>query len=200
MWPGRYLAWFFVHFFLILCTAFRSSFWALGQGGNAFPKRFDPFWQKAEFVASATTGEYLNENNPLRSAVALYLHCGGIETGYGYFAPNVPDNYKLVFELHYPDGRIERTLPTVGSEAAGLRLVTLLDNIRYCLRPEVRRLLIQMLARNAWTEHPGAEVVRAVFGAVYLPTTAEFNAGKRETYDVLYAYDFRFVPSPEKPK
>ena len=44
----------------------------------------------------------------------------GIETGYGYFAPNVPGGYRLVFELHYPDGRVEYELPSVSSAAAGL--------------------------------------------------------------------------------
>ena len=59
-------------------------------------------------------------SNPVRQALATYLHIAGIETGYGYFAPNVPGSYKLVFELHYPDGRVEYELPSVSSAAAGV--------------------------------------------------------------------------------
>lgn len=196
--PGVYLVWFFLHFLLIGGAAFRSFFWALGQGENIFPNRFDPYWQKAEEVTAAGLGERWSGNNPARAAIALYLHSSGIETGYGYFAPNVPDNYKLVFELRYPNGTMEYALPSVRSEATGLRLVTLLDNIRYSLHPGVRQLLIQMLAYSAWQEHPGADTVRAVFGAIHLPTADEFRGGKREIYDVLYAYDFRFTEPPNK--
>jgi hypothetical protein len=53
----------------------------------------------------------------VRNGITVYLHSAGIEAGYGFFAPNVPPNYKLVFELHYPDGRIDYEIPTVNSAA-----------------------------------------------------------------------------------
>jgi len=33
----------------------------------------------------------------------------GIEVGYGFFAPNVPNNYKVVFELQYPTITLNRS-------------------------------------------------------------------------------------------
>ena len=65
----------------------------------------------------------------MREALNTYVKLAGIETGYGYFAPNVPGGYRLVFELHYPDGRVEYELPSVRSAAAGLRIAGLLDSI-----------------------------------------------------------------------
>jgi hypothetical protein len=173
-------------------------FWSLGLGGNLFPNSLKTSWSAAEDISAATLGEHFGENNPVRQTIALYLHAAGLETGYGYFAPNVPDNSKLVFEFHFADGRVEYSLPRVGSEATGLRLADLFDNIRYTVHPELRELLIRMLAYSAWEEHPDATMVRAIFGTINLPTIGEFRAGKKETYDVLSAYDFSFKrPGPK---
>ena len=46
----------------------------------------------------------------MRETIAFYLHAAGIEVGYGYFAPNVPYSYKLVFQLTYPNGTTEYEL------------------------------------------------------------------------------------------
>ena len=64
-------------------------------------------------IVSIGLGQDLAASNPAREALATYLHIAGIESGYGYFAPNVPGSYKLVFELHYPDGRVQYELPHV---------------------------------------------------------------------------------------
>lgn len=155
------------------------------------------YWRGAEEAMAVALGERLRLSNPYRESVALYLHATGTATGYGYFAPGVPDNYKLVFELHYPDGRIEYVLPTVASKSTGLRLVNLLDSIQHAARPEIRAFEIQMLAQRCWEEHPGASVIRAVFGAIRLPSVEEFRRGQGETYEVLFAAQFTFMPSPQ---
>ena len=41
-------------------------------------------------------------------------------------------------------------------------------------------------------------MVRAVFGSLNLPSPAEFERGKRESYDFLYAYDFSRAEEPAK--
>ncbi|PYI43842.1 MAG: hypothetical protein DMC57_03470, partial [Verrucomicrobia bacterium] len=74
-------------------------------------------------------GQNLASSNPVRRTLLTYLHVTGIERGYGYFAPNVPGSYKLIFELHYPDGTVEYAIPEVGSAAGELRLTGLLDEI-----------------------------------------------------------------------
>ena len=74
-------------------------------------------------------GERLPASKPLREGLAAYANGAGIELGYSYFAPRIPGNAKLVFELHYPDGRVEYDLPHVAGAAAGYRVATLLDNL-----------------------------------------------------------------------
>ena len=98
------------------------------------------------------------------------MHLAGIETGYGYFAPNVPGGYKLVFELHYADGRVEYELPRVNSAAAGLRVAGLLDKIGRTRSDALREHLVKMLTSSIWREHPGLKTIRAVFGSVSLPS------------------------------
>ena len=138
----------------------------------------------------AVLGQHLAASNPVRQALATYLHIAGIETGYGYFAPNVPSSYKLVFELHYHDGRVEYELPRVSSAAAGLRIAGLLDKIGRTRYHALREHLVKMLAQSIWREHPEVETIRAVFGSLTLPSVGEFERGKRESYEFLYAYDF----------
>ena len=118
------------------------------------------------------------------------MHAAGVERGYGYFAPNVPGSYKLVFELHYPDGRIEAALPVVNSDAAGLRVASLLDEIGRTRHDALREYIIKEMTRSVWREHPDAIMVRAVFGVSTLPSLVEFEQGKRESYGFLYAYEF----------
>lgn len=132
--------------------------------------------------------------------VAIYTHATGIEAGYGFFAPNVPDNYKLVFEIHYPDGRVEYELPRVAGVAAGLRLSTLIDNIGDIRYDALREVLVKMMAYSIWREHPDATLIRAVLGLVLLPTPTEFQHGMKESYQFTYAYDFLFPVAPESTK
>ncbi len=115
-------AWFGLHFLLIISFSCRETLGLIARGLTIFPSSFKSFAQKAETVADAVLGQHLAASNAVRQALATYLHIAGIETGYGYFAPNVPGSYKLVFELHYPDGRVEyecahslrHTAPTSG--------------------------------------------------------------------------------------
>ncbi|HEY7001307.1 MAG TPA: hypothetical protein VH330_06165 [Candidatus Udaeobacter sp.] len=127
------------------------------------------------------------------------MNLAGIEAGYNYFAPNVPGGYKLVFELHYPDGRVEYELPSVSSHAAGLRIQGLLDGIGRIQHDVLREHLVKTLTQSAWREHPDVKMIRAVFGAISLPSITEFKHGKRASYQFLYAYDFS-LEKPAEPK
>ena len=147
-------------------------------------------------VFSVALGQKLTASNPVREAVNTYVNVAGIETGYGYFAPNVPSGYKLVFELHYPDGRVEYELPSVSSAAAGLRIAGLLENIGRTPYDAMREILVKTLAQSVWHEHPDVESVRAILGLVTLPSVREFEHGNRESYEFLYAYDFSLTNQP----
>jgi hypothetical protein len=192
--------WFGLHFLLIISFSCREGLRLIAQGPTILPASFKSYSQKAETVVSAALGQHLRASNPVRQALATYLHLAGIETGYGYFAPNVPASYKLVFELHYPDGRVEYDLPRVNSAAAGLRMAGLLDKIGRTRYDALREHLVKMVAQSIWREHPEVKTIRAVFGSIRLPSISEFEHGKRESYEFLYAYDFSLQNEPAKPK
>jgi len=194
------LAWFSLHFLLIISFSCRDTLWLVAQGPTIFPPSFKGYSQKAERVVSAVLGQHWTASNPVRQALATYLHIVGIETGYGYFAPNVPGSYKLVFELHYPDGRVEYELPPVSSAAAGLRIAGLLDKIGRTHYEALRERLVKMVAESIWQEHPEVKAIRAVFGSINLPSISEFEHGRRESYEFLYAYDFSRREEPAEQK
>jgi hypothetical protein len=195
-----YLTWFSLHFLLIFSFSSLETLRSVAQGPTIFPASFKSFSQKAETAVSVAFGQHLAASNLIRQAFATYLHLAGIETGYGYFAPNVPGSYKLVFELHYPDGRVEYELPSVSGAAAGLRIAGLLDTIGRTRHDVLREYLVKTLARSIWREHPEVQTVRAVFGSIRLPTVSEFEDGQRGSYEFMYAYDFALQNEPAKPK
>jgi hypothetical protein len=193
-----YAAWLTLHFLLILSVSCRDTLQLVAQGPTILPSWFKNFSQKAEGTLSVSLGQNLAVSNPVREVLGTYLHVAGIETGYGYFAPNVPSSYKLVFELHYPDGRIEYELPSVSGAAAGLRIAGLLDNIGRTRYDALREVLVKMLAQSTWRHHPNVTTIRAIFGSIRLPTVSEFEHGKTESYEFLYAYDFSLEKEPNK--
>jgi hypothetical protein len=195
-----YVAWFGLHFLLIVSFSCRETLRLVAQGPTIFPASFKSVSQEAETAVSFALGQHLAASNPIRQALATYLHLAGIETAYGYFAPNVPGSYALVFELHYPDGRVEYELPSVSGAAAGLRIASLLDTIGRTPYDVLREHLVKMLARSVWREHPEVKTVRAVFGSIRLPTVSQFEHGQRESYEFLYAYDFSIQNEPPEPK
>jgi len=187
-----------VQFLLILSFSCRDTLRVVAEGPTILPVFFKNFSQKAETALSATLGQKLPASNPVREALNTYLQLAGIEAGYGYFAPNVPAGYRLVFELQYPDGRVEYELPSVSSAAAGLRIAGLLDSIGRTPYDALREILVRTLAQSVWREHPDVESVRAILGSIRLPTAREFTEGKRQSYEFLYAYDFNLENAPAK--
>jgi hypothetical protein len=194
-----YSAWFALHFLLIFSFSCRETLLLVAQGPTIFPASFKSFSQKAETAVSIALGQHLAASNAIRQALVTYLHLAGTETGYGYFAPNVPGSYRLVFELHYPDGRVEYELPSVSGAAAGLRIAGLLDTIGRTPYDALREHLVKMLAASIWREHPEVKTIRAIFGSMRLPSVHEFEEGKRESYQFLYAYDFSLQNEAAKP-
>ena len=193
---GAYLAGVIFHLLLVLTVSCRATFFVLSKGHTIFPSKLDSSWREAESVTTAVLGQDLPKSNPLRQGLSAYLNAAGIEAGYGFFAPHVPGAYKLVFELHYHDGRIKYETPSVNTGSAGLHLVSLLDFIGQVEDDVVREGMIKFLVYATWREHRDVSMIRAVFGTVDFPTASEFELGKRESYQVLYAYDVTFEPKP----
>ncbi|PYK20200.1 MAG: hypothetical protein DME55_02955 [Verrucomicrobia bacterium] len=185
-----YLAGLALQLSLIITVSSRDTFWLLSTSRTIFPESSKNFWQRAEQIASIPLGQRLPRSNPVRQILTGYLHLSGIEAGYGFFAPNIPNSYKLVFELRFPDGRVEYELPRVSNVASVLRVAGLLDTIGRTRSEAFRQTMVKMLADAVWREHADATMIRAIFGSVVLPSAPEFEHGKRESYEFLYAYDF----------
>jgi hypothetical protein len=190
--------WSALHLLLIVSFSCSDTLQLLALGQTILPSWFKEFSKPAETIVSTALGQSLSTSNPVREALATYLHVAGIETGYGYFAPNVPGSYKVVFELRYADGRVQYELPSVRSAAAGLRIAGMLDGIGRTPYDALREILVKTLAQSVWHEHPDVESVRAIIGSIRLPTTREFKEGQRESYEFLYAYDFSVDNAPGK--
>jgi hypothetical protein len=141
-------------------------------------------------------GENLDLNNPVRNAVAVYLNGAGIEAGYGFFAPNVPSNYRLVFEVRHPDDSVDTELPQIGDAATGFRLETMLDRIADIEYEPMRQVMFQMLTRPVWAKHRDAVSIRAVLGYTIWPSPDQFQRGERESFEPVFAYEFDFHPMP----
>ena len=195
-----YLTGLVCHLLIVIAISLREIFWFLGNGLTIVPASFGPFFRQAETSLSAALGQNLSGSNPLRQVFRGYAHLAGIEVGYGFFAPNIPDSYKVALELHYADGRVEYDLPSVGSHASGLRLAGLLDKIGQTRTERVRKVMVGMLAYAVWREHPDAIKVRAVLGATIQPTAREFADGSRGDYEVLSAYEFEFSKRARPPQ
>jgi hypothetical protein len=192
------VAWLALHLLLIVSFSCRETLRVIAEGPTILPLWFNNFSQKAQTIFSIALGQKLGGSNPVRETLNTYVNAAGIETGYGYFAPNVPGGYRLVFELHYPDGRVEYELPSVRSKAAGLRVAGLLETIGRTPSDAMREILVKTLAQSVWHAHPDVESVRAILGSVILPSVPEFKHGKRQSYEFLYAYDFSLTNEPAK--
>ena len=186
-----YLAGLALQLFLIITVSSRDTFWVLSQSRSVFPEASKNLWQGTEQIASTALGQRLPRSNPVRQILTGYLDLAGIEVGYGFFAPNIANSYKLVFELRFPDGHVEYELPRVSNSASVLRVAGLLDTIGRTHSEAFRQTMVRMLADSVSREHVDATTIRAIFGSVILPSVPEFERGKRETYEFLYAYDFR---------
>lgn len=185
-----YAAWFGMHFFFITAVCFAGLFSLIGEGATVLPSAVEPYARKAELVAAWLLGKEEPGSSPIRRGIATYLHAAGIQTGYTFFAPNVPSYHRLSFELYYDDGRVEYESPHVIGKAAALRVDTLLDKLAEARYEPLREVVVKLLALSVWRQRPDVKKIRAVFGSVNTPTIAEFEHGERESFQPLFSYDF----------
>jgi hypothetical protein len=165
--------------------------WVLAHRLTMSPASLQHFWDAAERLVSTVSDDETNPTPPFRQVVAGYKHLAGIESGYGFFAPNVGNSYWLMYQLHYPDGTIDYDLLRPPSDAAGIRFASLLDIISRTEDESLRETMIKMLAFACWREHPRATEIRTKLGELVLPSVQEFVRGKPASYRVLYEYDFQ---------
>ena len=185
-----YAAWFGIHFFLITAVCLAGVFSLIAEGATILPSSIDSYARKAEIATASLLGKQAGSSNRIRQAIATYLHVAGIQTGYTFFAPNVPSHDRLTLELFYEDGHVEYESPRVHSKAAALRLESLLNKLPEERYEPVREVVLKMLAFSIWREKPDVKRVRATFETVHLPSVTEFENGKAETVEPMFSFDF----------
>jgi len=175
---------------LLTAVCFAGVFWLIAMGSTILPSAIDEYARKAQLVSTWCLGKEAGAPKPLRRGIATYLHAAGIQAGYSFFAPNVPSQHRLTFELFYDDGHVEYESPHVRSKAAALRLDSLLDRLPEERYEAIREVLIKMLALSVWREHPDVKKLRATFGSVDPPGITEFEQGKTEKFQPIFSFDF----------
>src|SRR5437764_3641920 len=185
-----YAAWFGIHFFLLTAVCLVGIFSLIAEGSTILPSACEKSAREAELVASWPLAKEAEASNPIRQGVSTYLHAAGIQAGYSFFAPNVPSQHRLTFELFYDDGRVEYESPRMRSKAAALRLESLLDRLPEERYDSVREALVKMLAFSVWRKYPDVKKLRATLDSVHAPGITEFEQGKTETFQPMFSFDF----------
>jgi hypothetical protein len=121
---------------------------------------------------------------------ATYSRCAGIEASYSFFAPNVPDSYALVFELHLASGETEYEFNKDSHREGKLRLASLMDAISTSKAAEVRKLIIRLLTNDMYQRHPDVVRIRSMFVRLANTELGTELANEPHRYEVLYSYDF----------
>jgi hypothetical protein len=183
-------AWFVIHFSLIAAVCFAGIFSLVAEGATILPSALGKYARKAELIAAFVLGKEAAASSPIRQGIATYLHAAGIQAGYSFFAPNIPDYHKLTLELYHEDGRVEYESPHVIGRAAALRLDSLLSRLADKRYEPLREVAVKMLALSVWRERPDVKKIRATFGAVNLPSISDFENGKAESFQPMFSYDF----------
>ncbi len=184
------VAWFGIHFFLITIVCFAGLFSLVAEGATMLPSALDTYARKAELLAAWLLGKQAGAASPVRRSIATYLHAAGIQSGYTFFAPNIPGYHKLNLELYYQDGHVEYDSPHVSGKAAALRLDSLLDRLADNRYEPLREVVVKMLALSVSRERPDVKKIRATFGAVSPPSISDFAHGKGESFQPMFSYDF----------
>lgn len=185
-----HVAWFGIHFFLIAAVCFAGLFSLVAERATILPSALDTYARKAELVAAWLLGKQAGASSPVRRSIATYLHAAGIQSGYTFFAPNIPGYHRLIFELTYQDGRVEYESPHFKGKAAALRLDSLLTRLGDDRYEPLREVVVKMLALSIWRDHPDVKKIRATFGSVTPPSICDFEHGRGEIFQPLFSYDF----------
>ncbi|MGI8819465.1 MAG: hypothetical protein ACR2ID_01110 [Chthoniobacterales bacterium] len=174
--------------------------WLIGRGFTTLPKAAEAPSRAIATAVSTALGGNLGSGKPIAHLLRGYLQAAGIQAGYSYFAPNVSDSYRLLFELHYQEGRVEYEAFAPDNRETDLRLAGLLDEVIKTHSDALREVIVKLLVQSVWQRYPEVAHVRAVLAAWQMPSAAEYREGARGSYKFLYAYDFSLTGQEMAPE
>jgi hypothetical protein len=177
-----------IHFSAIALVSIRELSWLVANGLTIVPTSWRSPAQNIEDFSVAALAESLEPGNNCHQTIATYLNLAGIQGAYGFFAPNVSDSYRLVFEFQFPDGHVEQDLPHVSSEESAVRLAGVLDEIARTRIGVLREALVKLLAEEAWNNYPDAIALRATFRSTSVGPAGQPNADTSE--QIIHTYEF----------
>lgn len=73
---------------------YSGTLWLVGTSKTIFPESFKPTWNKAARISGILV-KPSSEWGAIDRAVPAYMHLSGIDGGYTFFAPNVPDTCQI---------------------------------------------------------------------------------------------------------
>ena len=183
-----------IHLLLVVSVSIRRTGWLIRSGLTVVP------WSTAAAKSVPEDGaRNRGDKAPVRNVVVTYLHLTGIEAAYGYFAPNIPRSYALVVDVHSPDGEIERVPLTFAGHEESLRWSSLLDYIGHIAAPEIREVILKLIAHSVRSLYPQAMTIRLTLEKLSIPAPKDFQKGQRESHETVAAYDFTFATVPSAP-
>jgi hypothetical protein len=180
------------HLTLVLWICIRNTILLVADGRTSLPEWARESAKRTQLAIAEAHALHAEPSAFLDQVWTTYEHAAGIDTGYGFFAPTVPNASKLVFEITYADGHPEYELPVVSDNAAGFRLCALLSQLPRIHYESVRELVMRMVTYSVWQRHPTAKRIRAVVGFIRVPPLGAARNIDIADYQFQYAYDFTF--------
>jgi hypothetical protein len=123
-------------------------------------------------------------------AIAEYGALSGAESQYGYFAPGVDDQLRLVFEMTEPSGRVRTdVLSNAVNAEVDLRVANLVSLL---WQPDegLHRALETSWATAMFDRHPSARRVAIEVQVYELPSMDGMRRGRRPVWRVLDRVSF----------
>jgi hypothetical protein len=132
-----------------------------------------------------------------------YGRLSGADSRYGFYAPDVGSEYRARFVLQDNRGSTWRDDFEQGpSPEARLRLQGIIhwvfDDAVAQESPELRQRLMRSWAATMFTRHPNAVSLRILIEDYDVPTLAEYRAGRRPVWRILYEAQLQRDRVPEQ--
>ena len=128
---------------------------------------------------------------PVAQTVRWYATMSGANSNYGFFAPQVGAPHRAKFSLHDDQGSTwSDVFDQTNSPEARLRLTGIVDSTfmsgEAVESPEWRKHLVRSWAATMFTRHPTAMSLTVLVEAYDVPTMADYRAGSRPSWQVVY--------------